>query len=348
MSYFNEQVRACLATEGIQLSAQETISYSLICDRAKKIPFEYKTKKDLKKGIRFSLWHIYESDTNSTMTHWLVLPGHKSWKSKGKEVATKLVVNIVTGQKMFLKIRRPTNVLAIDHLISSRQEAANNRLLNSPVQHMTRCSLGVGTKAYLFQSYRGNHSLQTIIDDPSSAPQKIVNLLLASGQALSAMHARGYLHVDFKPRNIVFNSATYNLSLVDLEFMISMDAGAAGVRHIAGTPGFQHDDWLKQSIRDFHSGLGVKYTPKNDLYAFLVTADLCLGTAYSHADEGFRQILTPAWVRIRQWKDLPYDQLPTLSEVLSSLNQSFSHKPANIISTEPVGKYYTRPSFRMK
>jgi serine/threonine protein kinase len=200
----------------------------------------------------------------------------------------------------------------------------------------------------LFQRYRGDLCLQNIIDDPSSPSKKIVNILFASGEALQAMHARGYLHTDFKPRNVVFNSSAYTLALVDLEFMLSIKDGATGVNQLAGTATFQHPDWRRASIRNFYSGAGVKYTPKNDLYAFLVTADTCLGTAYSHADADYRETLIPAWIQIRQWKDLPYAGLPTLTEVMNTLNQLLTTNNINLMQVQPEEQYNPRRSPRMK
>lgn len=323
MNYLNQEVLKALSDEQVALTQKELATYKAVCNNLDSYSQVAKTKKDVKGGLRFSVIH-------SGQSHFLILPGQANWKTKGKDVVTKKAIDLMSGEKLFVKIRRPQFPLQDKHVQTSLREAANHQRMNLPTQHCVRFNLDVGSKAYLFQKFQGEESFQSIMADPTGSPQKLMNILLASGQALQKLHRSGYLHTDFKPQNVVFNRSNHKLTLVDLEYLISIEEGAAGVKSLTGTLPFQHPDWLRKNMRNVHLGQSVKYTTREDVFAYLVTAESCIGRAHRNADPSFRESLSLAWQQVRAWKALPYEQLPNIDKVLSILKEHLlANNPEN-------------------
>lgn len=329
MSYFNRDVMSVLTDEGIGLSNQEMSEYIRVCKAAERASNQYyKTKKDSLSGRRYSVFHTPISDKDQRLTHWLVLPGLNNWGTKNKSVVTKLYVNIETGQKKFVKIRRPEIKSAGMHIVDSIHEEVNNRLLQVPATHYSRYTLTKGTKAYLFQPYRGSQNLRDYVMSAATGSKSIINMLLNSGEILEKLHQRGFLHTDFKPENVVLSDDKTMLSLVDVEWMMTLTDGERGKRSFHGTKTYQHPEWFRISKERFEKGYSVYYSTKNDVYSYVVMAEALLSIAMSReTNHSNQEKIQETWEQMTKWKYRSLDQLPELSAVLREI--------ANLTISEP-------------
>jgi serine/threonine protein kinase len=332
MNYFNAQVIDILAAQGVTLSLSEKQAYIQACQNVERLKREQqyvdqKTKKNREESRPYSLWHTPVSTANSNLNHWLVLPGSMNWKTKdaGKSkdkrlIVTKLFINIVTGEKQFVKIRRPESRYSQDHITAAFAESDNNKKMGADTEVYTRYSSGKGRKGYLFQPYRGKFNLLNLLQNPSTSPRKLMDLLLTCGLALQKMHDKGYLHADFKPQNVVLQDDGNTVSLVDFEFMMSQSEGRAGQYRFFGTQHFTHPKWEADGMRRITMRYPIYYSTQNDVYAYLVTANLFLSEAYKREnDVDLKKTMMDIWLQIEHWKQLPFDQMPDLSSVLACL-----------------------------
>jgi serine/threonine protein kinase len=341
MNYFDSNVLNILATEGIKISPQEIQAYTELCDFAQRRKkegkyFDQKTQKNQHQLRPYSVWHMAASPFNTDLNHWLVLSGSKNWETKDHDkpknmqfIVTKLVVNIVTGEKQFVKIRRPESKVAAQHVMDTFVEAQNNRIMNVKAEDYTRYSLQKGTKGYVFQPYRGKLNLLDLLQNPSTSSKTLLNLLVTSGVLLQRMHTKGYLHTDFKPQNVVVNDNQNSVSLVDFEFMTSVSTGKRGKNEMHGTLFFCHKDWVKEGKESQELKLPIYYTAHNDVYAFLVTASLFISQAHKREkDEAMKNTFLNMLHLLDHWKQLPFKDMPNLREVIACLrNESTQNSP---------------------
>jgi serine/threonine protein kinase len=332
MNYFNAHVMDILAAQGVTLSQPEVKAYVQICQSKERLKQEQqyidqKTKKNRGELRPYSLWHLPTSAMNLNLNHWLVLPGHANWKTKdaGKSkdkqlIVIKLFINIVTGEKQLVKIRRPEARYSHEHITAAFIESDNNRKMDADTEVYTRYSCGKGRKGYLFQPYRGKFNLLNMLQNPLTSSRRLMNLLMTSGLVLQKMHDKGYLHTDFKPQNVVLHEEDNTLSLVDFEFMMSQSEGRAGRHGLHGTHYFAHPKWEAEGVRRVSMRSPIYYSTHNDIYAYLVTANLFLSEAYKREnDSDIKHVIMDIWLEVERWKQLPLDQMPALSSVLACL-----------------------------
>jgi serine/threonine protein kinase len=349
MYFFNQQVLNTLASENIKLSPQEIQAYIADIEQAERNNRSLKTKKNLNENRRFSVWHSPASKFNKGVSsHYLVLSAPKNWKTKDEEtktVATKIFIDLLSGEKKFVKIRRPETIKQTIHLKESALEAENNELLNIPVDHYARFSEGTGTKAYLFQPYRGKVNLHDVLTNPATSSKELFNLLLATGAVLEKMHLKGYIHGDFKPHNVVLSDDKQQINLVDLEFMLTMTQGQKGVRKMFGSPIFANPTWEQMTRKNLDMGGLAYYSTANDVHAFLVTAEAFLNQAQlRESNSQLKNSLNQAISQMRAWRQLPLQALPSLSTVISRLKtigQPQVYQPIVVKQMAPV-QYFHR------
>lgn len=322
MNYFDQNVLDELADENILLSTSEQAAYIQICEEVKKGKKPIKTKKA--KGLlrRYSLWHIPTKNRNFPISHWLVLPGKSNWDTKTDNVVTKLAINIQTGEKQFLKIRRPVGEFyENDHVKESMNEAYNHARLGSPSFHCQRNTF-YGFKAYLFQTYCGQINLLDMLERSKTTSREILGLIIAAGEALAEIHRAGFIHCDFKLQNVVYNKFDQTVSIIDLEDMLSTTQGEAGVKGLRGTRSYCHPSWLFDSACRIADGKRVKFSIKNDIYAFLACAYIALEEAGLRKETPeYLQRIRQAREQLKNWQSQALDKIPSLDTVLVFLHQ---------------------------
>jgi len=328
MDYFDQNVLDELANEDILLSTAEQAAYIAVCEGIKKEKKAVKTKKQRESLRRYSLWHIPQADKSAPWEHWLILPGKSNWETKHNAIVSKLAVNIVTGKKSFLKIRRPSpDIYDHGHVKSSMKEAINHQQLGMLGLHCHRNTLH-GYKAYLFQHYNGKFNLLDMLDNPKTPSRQMVALIIAAGEALVKIHVSGYIHCDFKLQNVVYNKADQTVSIVDLEYMLSLAEGEAGLRDMRGTRAFCHPCWLFDSAVNVRNGKRVKYSIQNDIYAFLCSAHMVLQEICLRDETPeYKKCLINTRDQLEKWMLQPLDKLPPLGGILVFLHQQLENKP---------------------
>jgi serine/threonine-protein kinase len=96
--------------------------------------------------------------------------------------------------------------------------------------------------------------------DPGLQANRI-KLLVGMASALAHLHERGYLHLDFKPENVVV-PRTYDPKLVDFDLAIERPAAPKRVRSLSGTFAYLAPEQIARQPLD----------ERADIFAFGVTA----------------------------------------------------------------------------
>lgn len=330
-------VMNALLEEKIHLTQDQIAAYEQIRNRSLgyKIPFK-ENKHDL--HLPYSVWHAQTSATNPTMTSFLVLPAPADWKSKGtrngQEIVPKILINLETGEKRVIKVRRLEKRFeqyVNREVENSIQEAKNNQIMGLDAIHQTRYSpirtatgITATTKAYLFMPFYGKQNVMSYIKHTPNVPaDKIIRLLIKGGRALQAVHDKGYLHLDFKWNNLVYDEDHDEVNLIDYENPMTQAQAAQGSRLLMVTKDHVHPDWMKRNEASFSRGGKVFYSIKNDVYAFVHTSDFMLTEAAKAAalqnNLALKKRIDLALAKVKQWKAGPEASLPTLNEVMQIL-----------------------------
>ncbi len=117
-------------------------------------------------------------------------------------------------------------------------------------------------------------------------PLELLKILYSMALAINELHAKGFIHRDIKPQNIVCRkhklpaggtfSSTYISELVDLQWVKKVDHSSGSVKEsvILGTTGFLE----KQDMKDGK----YEYSKKTDLYAFAVICECAYRLFHQH------------------------------------------------------------------
>lgn len=329
MAYFNETVLAVLSECGVSLSQQEKVAYLAKCIQIKKIDKGLKTQKNPDDFRQYSLWHLPSDDQNINASHWMVLPGPANWETRDRHTLPKRAINILTGEQLFLKIRRPAHLTDNTNMVLSMREFRNNQRAGTPVKHCERQML-YGYKAYLFQPYAGKYNLYDIVEGRKESVDLTLGILITSGRLLQNLHDKKLIHGDFKFENIVYNEKTQHVSIVDVEHLLSDQEGASGIHKLQGTSQYLHPDWMRQAGKLQRDDKPLIYTIQNDVYAYIVTACGVLVDLDTRVKTD-AEIAAVEAVRkdFDSWFFTPFQQLPDLQTVINKL-QSLQRQLVNM------------------
>ena len=89
-----------------------------------------------------------------------------------------------------------------------------------------------------------------------------MGLLLCMANGLSHIHDRGYLHLDFKPDNVLINRETGEVRIIDFDLAIPRRPGLQKIQRAAGTPHYVSPEEIEHREVD----------ERADVFAFGVTA----------------------------------------------------------------------------
>ena len=101
--------------------------------------------------------------------------------------------------------------------------------------------------------------LQTCADE--SLGDHVGNILIDSATALEHVHDSGFMHLDFKPENVMV-SRNGNVRLIDFDLALPIPKGNVKLSKMPGTPSYMAPEQLKK--------LGIDH--RVDIFAFGVTA----------------------------------------------------------------------------
>lgn len=179
-----------------------------------------------------------------------------------------------------------------------------------------------GYKVFLSARQGGQMSLLELVDQSSLSAQDIISYLLEAGQALMNLHIAGYIYNAFTLEQVVYDLKRKQIVLREHALQLSFAQAREGVYQLIGAPGYVHPTWLMSARKDFIRGKRVKYSPRNDVYAFLRIADHLIKKASLRTyNPVYLNRLRNARLQVHEWKETPFDQLPHLSEVLGFLKE---------------------------
>ncbi len=136
-------------------------------------------------------------------------------------------------------------------------------------------------EAFIAMEFVEGQSLRAYLECRGALPSsQTTSLGIAIAQALGAAHAKGLVHHDLKPANILLGvDGSIKLSDFGLSQFISSLNADAGV--VFGTPGFLPPETL----------LGKGFTEKSDLFALGVTLYQCLSGVHPFQEETVQRIV---------------------------------------------------------
>lgn len=181
-----------------------------------------------------------------------------------------LAEDIWLGRPAAIKFVDPS--LAADPVASRKFNEEARALAQIRHEHVVQVytfGLHEGTP-YFAMEYVAGVPLDTIIDEHVSRGavvelHRAIEIIRAIGRGLAAVHARGLVHRDVKPGNVVIESETRRPVLVD--FGLARRGGGSNPRMTttAGTPHYIAPEQAMDAD-------GTKTTASSDLYAFACTA----------------------------------------------------------------------------
>jgi serine/threonine protein kinase len=132
------------------------------------------------------------------------------------------------------KILRPVLVEHPAALAGLASEARALGALAHPVIVRSFDAVVAGERPHLLLEYLDGPRLSTLMRRFDVIVEQLLPLVLELSAALHYMHARGYLHLDVKPRNIVMSARP---RLIDLSIAATIDEARA-VEHPVGTDAY--------------------------------------------------------------------------------------------------------------
>ena len=118
-----------------------------------------------------------------------------------------------------------------------------------------------GTPYLLMEYVEGENLkvLETLADD--SLSDHVGNILIDMATALEHVHDSGFMHLDFKPENVMI-SRNVNVRLVDFDLALPIPKGNVKLAKMPGTPNYMAPEQLRKQPIDH----------RVDIFAFGVTA----------------------------------------------------------------------------
>lgn len=136
--------------------------------------------------------------------------------------------------------------------------------------------------------------------DPLASYDRM-GLMLCMANGLTHIHERGYLHLDFKPDNVIINATTGDVKIVDFDLARPRRAHAQHVERIAGTPHYLPPEELNRHEVD----------ERSDIFAFGVTS-YELWTGHKPVRNAATRELSAKYARLDQHLRPPHALNPAL------------------------------------
>ena len=128
----------------------------------------------------------------------------------------------------------------------------------------------------------------------------MMKILLGMAEALNHVHNKGYLHLDFKPENILV-PRDFVVRLIDFDLCIKKSDDQVKMKRLAGTPAYLAPELLQHRVVD----------ERSDIFSFGVAAYELLTAkkpiAAETAQQAFQAHMSNEAIRRpREWnKDIP-------------------------------------------
>jgi diguanylate cyclase (GGDEF)-like protein len=152
-------------------------------------------------------------------------------------------------------------------------------------------------------------------------PAAVAHIALEIGDALDAMHARGVIHRDVKPANILLDRVRDRAVLVDVG--VAVKGGER--RDAAGTPGFAAPE----------SFMGLAETPATDVYGLGATVYCMIAGRPPFGSGGAQHVLR------RQMQE----EMPKLAPVREHLSSAVDTVLAKALSPDPNKRWASASTF---
>jgi serine/threonine protein kinase len=117
-----------------------------------------------------------------------------------------------------------------------------------------------GEQLYIVMQFIDGQNLKQLLQKNGPFPAaEAVRLLIQAGTAMSYLHARGIIHRDIKPQNIMLEQSTNQVKLVDFGIVKPLKSDAASQltssSRIAGTPAYMSPEQLLNDDIDTRSDI---------------------------------------------------------------------------------------------
>lgn len=190
--------------------------------------------------------------------------------------------------------------------------------------------------AYLSRPLAETVSLLELIEHKSVSSKILIELMIKSGDVLNEMHQSGFIHRDFNLQHVIYHTKEKTIQLIGREQALPLD-GECSVGNFLTSPGHFHPEWWMNSRTEYIQKGVVIYTPKNDVYAYLHSAEYCLSQIQEgELDPQYQQRIVQAKSRLTEWKSMPFNALPPLEDVVHFLG-CLTREPQVILCDKMAG-----------
>ena len=149
---------------------------------------------------------------------------------------------------------------------SRRRFISGGRILEAVQEHpyVVRCHAQGQIRGIPYQSMEyveGANLKERMADPPEEMSRYVGNILIDMGEALEHVHDRGFLHLDFKPENILV-TANWNVRLIDFDLARPRRKHTFRMAGNPGTPAYMAPEQLQRKPIDH----------RTDIFAYGVAA----------------------------------------------------------------------------
>lgn len=211
---FNKNTRTLLTQNNIALTADQEALYStLVLDAYKANDKCIDILCCKKKSLDYprTLWII-----NDIPYLTLAAPSAQKDKDKPRNIVSKRALPIAGGPILRDKVFRPKQLGMNAHLAWAQNEVQSLKILALVCYTIDRIVVG-GIKTHVFMHEAPGKDLSEWVAEKVLTPLHVLTIFSKLCERTLALHARGHIHCDIKPGNIIFDPTTSALALVDWE-----------------------------------------------------------------------------------------------------------------------------------
>lgn len=304
---FSPACMAALREKGVELKPEEQAAYRKIIEESYQLfqnPIIWGYMKKSKSRLPYTLDILGDEP-------YLRMHNPEQIKESAREIAAKPLLPLAGGSTLFAKIFRDPQ----DQRHAKEEHDNYNILGIKTVFKSIRTPLK--QKDYLFQPFYEGRELLDALEENLIPSDQIIPVMRNICMAVKEVHEKGYLHLDLKPENMIYNPKTASIHLIDFESMMP-----DGTRRAPTTATMRYAH--PALIQALKNNQPILLTEKYDVFTLLMTFEMLLANAIGQSKNN--KELQDYWIGCRtemirgminsQRITHPIEQIPTLESLI--------------------------------